>query len=846
MLSPHTSIKRAMLSVTAFAFAVSLVPISAQAQLPVPAPGPLPAGVIPQVVRPHFQGAGSGTLQALTKSGKHINCPLQHTSVEAQVSGNMTRVTVHQLFLNSSTDRVEAIYTFPLSDTGAVDDMVMKVGARTIHGTIKKREEARQIYEQAKANGNVASLLDQERPNIFTQSVANLEPNKQVEVTITYVDQLPYEAGTYTFAFPTVVGPRFVPGAGPEGAGVSDAAKIHPNYAAPGTRSGHDLSIALSIDAPVPVLAVHSQLHEILSKKRDERHVDVSLVNKSAIPNKDFVVSWDVASDKVRSGYLSNGKDGQGYFNLTIYPPKRPKLDQVQPKEMIYLIDCSGSQSGGPLEKCKEVMRYALDHMNPNDTFQVVAFSDSARFLFPKPQIASPATRADARRFINRLEANGGTWMADAVKKVCALPNDEHRLRIVTFMTDGYVGNDFEIIGLVKKYRGASRWFPFGTGSSVNRFLIDNIAKFGGGEADYVYLNASAAQVGKKFYARISTPVLTDVKVDFGGLAVKEVFPKEFGDVWAERPLNITGRYLKAGHGNVTIHGFSGGKVYQQTLAVDLPQNNSANVVLGSIWARAKVDRLMAEDWLGGQSPQGVNKELKDEIIQTALQHHIMTEYTSFVAVDDSRKVGGKLRTVNVPVDVPQGVDAEKAGAMGTQSALTVNMKKSLSRRAMAPPPAMPSPANRPQPLVQLPTFAPRKASVGPAGSGTASGGAAFGGIAGGGYTSHGALQAQANAAPSTISVEKDSRSLFARDTASGVSQEVVDWLRVANKDTSTRKVRIAFATVADAQAARNAKGVIVHESESSPETILASVTREALKKLIESGKVLAVYFDGD
>jgi Ca-activated chloride channel family protein len=814
-----------MLSLTALAVASCSIQLPSGAQVPIPAvPGGVPHRVAPQVVRPHFKVPGSGTLHAITKSGKHLNCPLQHTSVEARVSGNTSRVTVHQLFMNNSAERLEAIYTFPLSDSAAVDDMLMKVGDRTIHGTIKKKEEAREIYENAKANGNVASLLDQERPNIFTQSVANLEPHKQVEVTITYVDQLPYEAGTYTFAFPTVVGPRFTPGGGPEGASVPDAGKIHPNYAAAGTRAGHDISISLAIDEPVPVLGVHSQLHEILTRKRDDRHLDISLVDKETIPNRDFVVSWDVASDKVRSGCLTNGKDGQGYFNITVFPPKRPQANQIQPKEMVYLIDCSGSQSGQPLEKCKQVMRYALDHMNANDTFQVVAFSDSARFLFPKPQQASPATRARARRFINSLDANGGTWMADAVKKVCAMPPDEHRIRIVSFMTDGYVGNDFEIIGLIKKYRGTSRWFPFGTGDSVNRFLIDNVAKFGGGEADYVYLNTSASAVGSKFYSKIASPVLTDVKVDFGGLAVKEVFPKGLNDVWSERPLNITGRYVKAGHGNVTISGFSGGKPYQQTLAVDLPENNSANAVLGSLWARAKVDRLMAEDWLGAQSPQGVNKELKEEIISTALQHHIMTEYTSFVAVDDSRKVGGKLQTVRVPVEVPEGVDAKAAGANPWGGyAQSAAPRRAAHMGGLVPPPPMNSVASDavatalPPPNLPVPAL--------PA--------------AGGGNKvmkrSSGAMKKPMN---ESYFLAKDKMS------ASGVSEDVQKWIAEKTTVNASRKVRIAFTTVADAQAARKAKGLVIDEAASKAEIMVATVTREALEALVNSGKVLSVDFE--
>jgi Ca-activated chloride channel family protein len=666
VLSVHRTFKCAVLSLTSVALAAFNLYVPSSAQLPAIIPAPLG---VPHAVQPKFQGDGSGKLDAVTKTGEHIKCPLKDTTVSAHVSGNVTRVVVKQLFTNPLAAKIEAVYTFPLSDTGAVDDMLMKVGARTIHGTIKKREEARAIYEAARNSGHVAALLDQERPNIFTQSVANIEPHKDIEVTISYVDMLPYEAGTYTFAFPTVVGPRFNPGTsvGHQGTGLSDdttevpdASKISPTPAAEGTRAGHDINISVSIDSAVPVLGIKSALHEVNTTNQNEHHVDVALVNKNTIPNKDFVLNWTVASDQVRSGYLTNAKDGQGFFNLSIIPPKRPHANQVQPKEMVFLIDCSGSQSGAPLDKCKEVMHYALDHMNDDDTFQVITFNNSATLLFPHAEKATGAMRERARKFIDGLQANGGTWMAPAVEKACSMPADDHRLRIVSFMTDGYVGNDFEIIGLVKKLRGKSRWFPFGTGNSVNRFLIDNIAKTGGGEADYVYLNSKANEVGKKFYDKIASPVLTDVEIAFSGVEVKEVFPKDIADVWAEKPLYFTGRFAKPGHGNVTISGFSGGKPYKQTLAVDLPANNPANDVLGSLWARAKVDRLMAEDWFGAQAGS-VNKELKEEIVRTALEHHIMTQYTSFVAVEEDRKTAdGKIEKLAVPIEMPEGVSREK------------------------------------------------------------------------------------------------------------------------------------------------------------------------------------------
>lgn len=638
---------------------------------------PAPAGVAANAKdkKAAFNAEGSGMLLAMSPTGKRVGvCPLKHTDVKAQVSGYVSHVTVKQTFHNPYDHKIEAVYTFPLSETAAVDDMLMKVGSRTIRGTIKKKEEAKQIYDEAKAHGNVASLLDQERPNIFTQSVANIEPGKEVEITIKYIDLLPYEDGKYTFNFPTVVGPRFIPGTpGSDKSGtgriadtdrVSDASKITPPVAAKGTRAGHDISIYVDIDAGVGINNLKSELHEVNVNQAGGNRASVSLMNKSTIPNKDFVLSWDVAGDKLKSGYLTYRDpklhDGSGYFTLMLLPPKRVTPDTVAPKEMVFLIDCSGSQSGAPLDKAKETLSYIVDHMNPNDTFQIIAFSDNQKLLFDKPQPFNEAMRQKAKKFINALDANGGTWMAEAITKLCSIQADEHRLRIVTFMTDGYVGNDMEIMGLVAKSREKARWFSFGTGNSVNRFLVDGIAKEGGGEAEYVLLNSKGEEAGKKFYQRISSPVLTDVKLSFNGVDVKEVFPKNVSDVWAQKPLYIKGRYLKPGAGTVTLTGYQAGQPYKQTMNLVFPEDSTANQGVASIWARAKVDRLMSEDWMGAQNGNP-KKEIKDEIIATALDHHIMTNYTSFVAVEEKVVTkGGKAQTVAVPVEIPDGVDYER------------------------------------------------------------------------------------------------------------------------------------------------------------------------------------------
>jgi len=442
---------------------------------------------------------------------------------------------------------------------------------------------------------------------------------------------------------------------------VPDGSKITPPVTPAGTRAGHDISIKVELDSGIPISNISSKLHQVNVTGNTGNHAVVELTNKATIPNKDFVLSWDVAGDDLKSGYLTHwdAKEKSGYFTLMLVPPRRLDVSKVAPKEMIFLIDCSGSQSGKPLEKAKETLEYVVDHMNPQDTFQIISFNNRATSLFQEPQQATPAMRSQAQTYIRALQANGGTWMRPAVEEACKIAADKNRLRIVCFMTDGYVGNDMEILGLIKNLREKSRWFPFGTGNSVNRFLIDGIAKEGGGEAEYVLLNSQAGVVGKKFYDRISTPVLTDVKVAFNGVEVKEVFPKEVNDVWAQKPLYFKGRYTAPGAGTVTLSGFRAGQPYKETLKVNFGTSPTNNSGIASTWARAKVDRLMSEDWMGAQRGNP-NKEIKEEIVETALKHHIMTQYTSFVAVEEKTVTkNGVLKHVTVPVELPDGVSRE-------------------------------------------------------------------------------------------------------------------------------------------------------------------------------------------
>src|SRR2546427_4012257 len=438
-------------------------------------------------------GETQGSLQIIDSNGKpRAVCPLKHTDVKAEISGFLSRVLVTQEFENPFKEKIEAVYAFPLPQNAAVDVMTMTVGDRTVRGKILRREEAQAVYEAARSNGQTASLLDQERPNIFTQSVANILPGEQIKITISYVEPLKYEDGSYEFVFPMVVGPRYVPGGatGAQGDGfapdtdrVPDGSRITPQPAPAGMRAGHDVSLQVSLDAGVPIDGLSSKTHDVNIERPDDHHAQITLKDLATIPNRDFILRYDVAGAKISDAVLTHSTANGGFFTLILQPPERVTVEDVTPKELVFVLDTSGSMSGFPIEKAKETMKLALDNLYPYDTFNLITFSGDEHILFPEPVPATPENLQKAQRFLESREGGGGTEMMKAVKASMDPSDRQDHVRVVCFMTDGYVGNDLEIIGEVQKHPNA-RVFAFGIGGSVNRFLLDNMARYGRGEVE--------------------------------------------------------------------------------------------------------------------------------------------------------------------------------------------------------------------------------------------------------------------------------------------------------------------------------------------------------------------------
>jgi Ca-activated chloride channel family protein len=618
------------------------------------------------------QPQGNSQLQIIGKDGKVTGfVPLKHTGIKTEISGFVARIEVTQEFENVLPDAVEAVYVFPLPHESAVDGMTMTVGEREIRAVIKERDEAHKIFEQARNTGHTAALLDQERPNIFTQSVTNIPPNGTVQIKLSVLELLKYEAGTYEFAFPLVVGPRYIPGnptspgdhgTMPNSDQVPDASRISPPVAGVHTddaRAGHDVSMEVNLAAGVPVGDVESTSHKIFADRTGADSYHVTLADQAVPPNKDFILKYKVAGTGISDAILTHADKTGGYFTLILQPPDRPQEKALVPRQLIFVVDTSGSMWGFPLDMAKKTVQRALDNLRKDETFNLITFSGDTRILFPEPVPATPENVAKAKEVLAGVYGGGGTEMMKAIRTALGddagadKPMEADPIRVVCFMTDGYVGNDADIIAEIKKHSDA-RVFSFGIGTAVNRFLLTKMAEEGHGDVEFVTAPGEAQAAADRFYERVHSPVLTNIAIDWHGLPVTDVYPKDVRDLFSAKPIIITGRYSGNPAGKITIKGYQGTGDYSRTIPVDFSSADASNAALEKIWARHKVEDLMSQDWNGIQSG---NSKYKADIIKVGLEHSLATQYTSFVAVEERTVVSdGKPVKVEVPVELPEGV----------------------------------------------------------------------------------------------------------------------------------------------------------------------------------------------
>ena len=591
-----------------------------------------------------------------------IPLPLKHTDVSARIVGYVGTVDVTQQFENPFDTKIEAVYVFPLPEKAAVSEFVMSIGERRIRGILREREEAEAIYSEARGQGYQASLLVQHRPNIFEQKVANIEPGHRIDVNIRYFHTLAYRDGWYSFAFPTVVGPRFNPPGSTDPVAALPRTAIQPGdsgvavqYLRPGERSGHDIGISVELDAGVEIEAIEAS-HSIEEVRTGEDRATITLANRTSIPNRDFVLDFKVAGGRIKSNLLTYedpGREDAGYFTMMLYPPDDLSGLRRHPLELVFVLDCSGSMSGQPIAQAKAAIVSALDRLEPGDTFQVIRFSDNASRFGLEPVAATPGNIQQAKRYVESLDGAGGTMMVEGIRAALNFPHDPERLRFVTFLTDGYIGNEAEILRAIHAWVGESRIFSFGVGSSVNRYLLERMAIAGRGAVAYLGLEDSGADVMNDFFGRIGHPALTDLGIEWGDMQASEVYPTRLPDLFVGRPVVVTGKY-RGEPGDLTIRGRSGGEWIE--FGVESGGQEQVHAVLPRIWARLRIADLM-DRRVWDADPHG---ELAGMIRQTALNYELMSDYTAFVAVDASRTTSGSHGvTVIQPLPTPVGVRYE-------------------------------------------------------------------------------------------------------------------------------------------------------------------------------------------
>ncbi|MEH2240563.1 VIT domain-containing protein [Nostoc sp.] len=632
------------------------------------------------IVSPKNQHLGG--LYVQSPQGEQLVFPLKHTEILAKIAGNLSRFEVIQSFENPFTQSLEAVYIFPLPDEAAVDDMEIKIGNRIIKGNIKKREEAVAIYEKAKQEGRTAGLLEQQRDNIFTQSLANIKPGEQIDVTIRYTESLKFEAGNYEFVFPMVVGPRYIPGTPIDSSGdtdqVPDASRITPPVVPEGTRTRHNINVTVEIDAGLPISEVRSPSHQ-LKIEHSGQIVRIQLAGEDTIPNKDLILRYQVSGKETQSTVLTQADDRGGHFAIYLIPALEYSTDEIVPKDVVFLVDTSGSQSGDPLWKCQELMRRFINGLNPNDTFTIIDFSDKVRQLSKKPLPNTPENRAQAIAYINNLQADSSTEMLNGIRTAINFPTPAGRLRSVVLLTDGYIGNENEILAEVQQHlQPGNRLYSFGVGSSVNRFLLNRIAEIGRGISQIIRHDEPTEEVAEKFYRQINNPVLTNIQISWqGDTELPVIYPAIAPDLFSEQPLVLFGRKQDKANGNLQISGIAaGGKHYEKTF--NLKFEETENLAVAQLWGRACIKDLMNQ-MVSFETKAGV-----EAVTETALTYQLLSQYTAFVAVSDDVRVepGSEYVSMQVPVEMPEAVSYQ--GVFGSPPAGGFAPKISLSMPAAA------------------------------------------------------------------------------------------------------------------------------------------------------------------
>ncbi len=584
-----------------------------------------------------------------------VDClPLKATGAKVTIVGVIADVTVTQEYRNVGKKPLEAIYIFPGSTRAAVYGMKMTIGKRTLVAKIEERQKARQDYEQARNEGRSASLLEQQRPNVFQMSVANIMPGDIIRVQLKYTELLIPTDGVYQFVYPTVVGPRY--SESPDTPAQPDQwiknPYLHEKETAPYT-----FALSVDISSPIPVQDVFSPSHKINVAFDGPKMAMIHLAKTEKNGgNRDFILNYRLSGQKIQSGLMLYRGQDENFFLMMAEPPKRVNAKEIPPRDYVFIVDVSGSMRGFPLDVSKTLLKKLIASLNPGDTFNVLLFSGGNRLLSPTPLPATTENIRRANTLIDSLRGGGGTRLLPAMKRALALPIKSGVSRSIVVITDGYVSVEKATFQLIRDNLNHANLFAFGIGTSVNRYLIEGMARAGRGEPFVITNQKEAPVIAERFRKYISSPVLTDIRVQYNGFETYDVEPVSIPDLFAGRPVVIFGKWRGQPSGTVELTGITGDGEYKAKFRVTDKLVQKENSALRYLWARTRIAEL--SDF--AKYDEG---EIKPVVTELGLKYNLMTPYTSFVAIDTKvRNKDGKLVSIKQPLPLPQGVSDSAVG----------------------------------------------------------------------------------------------------------------------------------------------------------------------------------------
>ncbi len=580
--------------------------------------------------------------------------PMKDSKVSVRLNGVIVSVHVRQHYRNEGKAPINARYIFPGSTRAAVNAMTMTIGDRRLVAKIKEKQQARQIFAAAKAAGQTASLLSQQRPNVFSMDVANIVAGDDVVVDMEYTEFLNANEGVYEFIYPGVVGPRYGGDADRAGPG-QEVAWISNPYLRKSKGSASTQDIEVELESPIAIHDLQSPTHQIITRWNGTSNAVVRLNEpRETAGNRDYVLRFRLQDNAIVSGITRFSAGNDNYFMLLAEPPKRVARADLPPRDYVFILDISGSMVGFPLDTGKSLIDKLLAGLNSSDSFNILFFAGGSQTLSPVSLPATPENIALAHEMLTHMSGGGGTELLPALQQALAMPVSARTSRSLVVITDGYITAEGSAFRLVDEHLGHNNLFAFGIGSAVNRFLIEGLAKVGRAEAFVVSNENDAAREAERFRNYISAPVLTDIKVSGNGVELYDTEPAAQPDLLAERPILVLGKYRGAGSdASIELSGFAGSGPKSWRFALNDAGKDRA---LPQLWARKRLERLYV-------FPNAA-ESARNEILGLGMKYSLLTSATSFIAVDELvSNRGAPAADVKQPLPLPGGVQNTAVGA---------------------------------------------------------------------------------------------------------------------------------------------------------------------------------------